>query len=450
LIEVDQHIAFRQEGFCSVTSPFEQIERIRSNLFARNTGWMLLGLGGNALLQAITFILLARLLGVTEYGVFAGAFALVSTVAPYSSLGSHMIFMRYVSADRASAPVYWGNMVAISAATTVLLAIGLALACQLLFGSSAIELVVVLVIANCFAGQITNNASVVFQTFGQLRSTAWLRALTSIFRIIAIAGLMACVHHATALQCSVVMLGSSVLAGLLAVIWIRSTIGAMLFSWPLVLRRFWEGIGFSVAGSTQSVYNDLDKMMLSHYGMNAANGIYTFAYRVVDFATIPVNSIDGACLPRYFSLNNDGLMAVARMARKIVPIGALVGLACAVTTLLASPLAVRVVGHGFAGALPIFRWLCWLPAIRAVHQLMGGVLTATGLQNFRTAAQVVIAIFNLCLNVMWIPVRGWLGAAWASLASDGALAVLNTLLVLGVVVRARHGAHLMLQEEPVK
>jgi O-antigen/teichoic acid export membrane protein len=81
---------------------------------------------------------------------------------------------------------------------------------------------------------------------------------------------------------------------------------------------------------------------------------------------------------------------------------------------------------------------------------MGGVLTATGLQNFRTAAQVVIAIFNLCLNVMWIPVHGWLGAAWASLASDGALAVLNTLLVLGVVVRARHGAHLMLQEEPVK
>jgi len=428
----------------------EKFERLRSHAFARNTGWMLFGLGGNALLQGATFILVARLLGVTEYGVFAGASALVNIVAPYSSLGSQMIFMRYVSADRAMAPVYWGNMLAISTCATLVLVAGLALIGGKLLGTSSIWLVVILVVANCLAGQITNNASVVFQTFEQLRHTAWLRSVTNIFRIVAIAGLMIFLHRATALQCAIVILGSSVVAALLAMIWIKRSIGAMRFSRSLVSRRFWEGVGFSVAGSTQSVYNDIDKTMLSHYGMNAVNGIYTFAYRVVDLATIPVNSIDAAGIPRYFSLNNEGLLAVVRMAKKIIPIGALAGLACALVTLLSSPLAVRVAGHGYAAALPVFKWLCWLPALRGIHQLAGGVLTATGLQNYRTALQAGVAILNLVLNCFWIPVHGWLGAAWASLISDGALALLNLLVVFAVVMRFRRRMSMTLEEELVK
>jgi hypothetical protein len=31
---------------------------------------------------------------------------------------------------------------------------------------------------------------------------------------------------------------------------------------------------------------------------------------------------------------------------------------------------------------------------------------------------------------MWIPTHGWLGAAWASLASDGALSILNLGLIM--------------------
>jgi O-antigen/teichoic acid export membrane protein len=424
-----------------------KLARIPTSSLARNTGWMLFGLGGNALLQAGAFLLLARLLGVTEYGIFAGAYALVNTVTPYSSLGSQMIFMRYVSADRSVARTYWGNTLLITAATSILLTGSLGVLGSRLFGPGTFGLIVVLVVANCFMSQITNNASAVFQTLEQLKSTAWLRALSNFFRLLAIATLVSLSRHATAFQCAMAILASSTLAAAVAAIWVQSSIGGLHFSVNLLLRRFWEGIGFSVAGSTQAVYNDVDKMMLSHFGMNAANGIYSFAYRIVDFATIPVNSIDAACLPRYFSLNNQSLSAVARMAKKIVPIGVLCGLAAAALTLIASPLFVHVAGHGFAEALLVFRWLCWLPAIRAVHQLAGGVLTATGLQNYRTAAQIVIAALNVILNLHWIPAHGWLGAAWASLASDGALALLNSLLVLYVVQRAKRSIRPALFEE---
>ncbi len=84
-----------------------------------NASWMLLGQGGNFLLQAGTFILLARLLGVTQYGIFAGAFALVNVITAYSSVGSSLLFMRYVTANRAEANVYWGNGLMVTSALTV-------------------------------------------------------------------------------------------------------------------------------------------------------------------------------------------------------------------------------------------------------------------------------------------------------------------------------------------
>jgi O-antigen/teichoic acid export membrane protein len=427
-----------------------RLAEIRTNSLARNTGWMLVGQGGNFFLQAGYFLMLARLLGVTEYGVFAGALALVSSVTPYSSLGSQMIFMRYVSADRDSAQAYWGNAVMVTAGTSLLLMASLALAGDKLFGPGSVGLIVVLVVANCFMSQVVNNASTVFQTFEQLKATAWLRLFSNLLRLLAIAVLLIYLRQATAFQCSIAILVSSTLAAGIAIAWVRYTIGRMRVSGSLFRLRFWEGIGFSFAGSTQAVYNDIDKMMLSHYGMNAANGIYTMAYRVVDFATTPVTAIDSAVLPRFFTLNKEGLPAVIRIARKIVPIAALSGLAAAGFTLLAAPFLVRIVGHGFANALLAIRWLCWLPALRGVHQLAGGVLTATGRQNYRTAAQFLVAVLNFSLNLAWIPSHGWLGAAWATLASDGALGAINLLLVFLVLARASQYNQSVPYEEQTK
>jgi O-antigen/teichoic acid export membrane protein len=55
---------------------------------------MLVGQGTGILLQAFNFVLLGRLLGTTQYGIYAGAFALVAIVASYSTLGSGTLFLR--------------------------------------------------------------------------------------------------------------------------------------------------------------------------------------------------------------------------------------------------------------------------------------------------------------------------------------------------------------------
>jgi O-antigen/teichoic acid export membrane protein len=78
------------------------------------------------------------------------------------------------------------------------------------------------------------------------------------------------------------------------------------------------------------------------------------------------------------------------------------------------------------------RWLCWLPALRGIHRLTGGALTASGRQTWRTASQFTVAGMNFLLILWWVPIHGWIGAAWASVAADGSLAIFNSALLLGV------------------
>src|ERR1700683_1475943 len=87
-----------------------ELRRLRTNALARNAGWMLIGQGCSFLLQAGYFVLLARLLGVREYGVFAGAMAFVGIAMPYSTLGSGVLFMRYVGARHDAHAAHWGNI----------------------------------------------------------------------------------------------------------------------------------------------------------------------------------------------------------------------------------------------------------------------------------------------------------------------------------------------------
>ena len=427
-----------------------RLSQLRMNSIARNTGWMAIGQGMNFFLQAGYFLLVARLLGTTEYGVFAGAFALVNLVMPYSALGFPMIFMRYVSADRNTARWNWGNLVAVIAVMTLLIAGILSVASAKLLGLDRIGLVVILVLSSCGMSQVVNAASTVFQTYELLKATAALQVLSNLLRVVAIAALMVWMGHATAFQCAIAILGSSTFACLIAIVLVHGRIGGMHFSGRALRQRLWEGVGFSFAGSTQSAYNDIDKLMLSHYGMNAANGIYTMAYRIVDFATTPVTAIDSAVLPRYFSLSMSGFASVKKLASKIVPTAILAGLAATAFTLLGSPLIVPLIGHGFAETLLVIRWLCWLPPLRGVHQLAGGVLTATGRQSLRTAAQCSVAMMNLVLNLLWIPAHGWRGAAWASLIADGVLGVLNVSLVFIVIPRVTRSMHQSLCEEQLQ
>jgi O-antigen/teichoic acid export membrane protein len=410
----------------------EQLEKVRQHRISRNAGWLFLGQGTNLLLQAGYFILLARLLGVREYGIFAGVFAVVNLITPYSALGAGMLFMRYVTADRGNAATYWGNSLVVTLATSIAIAGVLFFAGPVLTKVHSHWIFVILVLANCLFSQVANLGSLVFQTFEKMRWVATMSVLSNLGRFLILIAMRLTLHHATALQWSFGVLVASGSAAALSAVWVRTEIGPAAFERGLILRRVREGFGFSFAGTTQATYNDVDKVMLSHYGLNRENGFYTLAYRVIDVATTPIVALDAAVLPRFFRMGEAGMAKIIRLAVRSAGASVLLGAGIAVSVLLAAPVIPHLVGRDFSGALVALRWLCWIPLLRGIHRATGSALTGSGRQNVRTVAQLIVAAANLLLNLWWIPVYGWIGAAWSSVASDGLLALLNALILLWV------------------
>jgi O-antigen/teichoic acid export membrane protein len=417
---------------------FEHAEwtRITKSLVARNAGWMFVGQGTGVVLQGACFIMLARLLGAAEYGVFIGAFAFTGLVSQYSSLGSGTVLLRYVSEDRKTFPFYWGNILVSTAVMGAILVAALCCLAPYLLNADSAALVFLAGISNCLFATLTEQSGRVFQCFQKMRATATLNLLTNLMRVLAVSGMLWKLHHATAREWAVASTAVSACASGIAVGTVWMSFRGPRFALGVFTKRGLEGFGYSFASSTVSVYNDVDKTMLSHYGMNTANGIYSMAYRVVEMATIPIYSIREAALPRLFQHGRAGIADASvlsyRLLKRALPLSFLV----AVATFLAAPLIPRLIGSGFTESVVALRWLCVIPVFRCVHIMIGSVLTGAGFQTYRTIAQVTAAVLNLGINLWAIPRFGWLGAAWASLVTDGALCILTWAILHMLLLRA--------------
>jgi O-antigen/teichoic acid export membrane protein len=423
-----------------MVSPRKEWARIRSNSLARNASWMFFGRGLSIGFQALYFILLARLLGSTEYGIYAGVVAMVGIVSIYAPLGSGLTLLRHISPDHSKFAPYWGNAL-VTVLTLGSLFVGFLIwVVPLLAHSYSWRLVLCVAIGDCLCGQLTDVASRVFMAFEKLRITASLILLTNLLRMV-LAGLMLWrLHHATAQQWVIAIVVVSFIGCCLAVTLVTRYYGKPSLSLRLLRQRTGEGFVYALSSSSAGIYNSFDKAMLGHYGMNAANGIYSMAYRVIDLCMIPIDSIHNAAFPRFFQKGVGGVQSTRAYARRILRITAPIGLLLGACLFLAAPVVPHVVGKSFEGSVAALRWLCLLPVLRSLHYSAGDALTGAGHQNLRLGSQVAVAAFNFGVNLYLIPQYGWLGAAWSSLASDGLLAVFNWTGLLRVQAIERASA----------
>ena len=387
------------------------------------------GQGVGLVLQAINFMVLARLLGVLQYGIFAGAFAFTSLVAVYGTLGTGTVLMRYVCGDHTKFPAYWGNIILTSACVSGLLVFALHFLGRHLLNPSSSALVILAAIANCFFAPLTAEAGRVFQAFDKMRITAILNLLTSLMRTLASVGMLLTVRHASAWQWAFVSMAISGIAAAISVGTVTVQLGLPKFRPGLFLKHGMEGFGYSIAWSSAAAYNNLDKAMLSHYGMNVSNGIYSMAYRIVDITTLPINSIREAALPRLFQSGRSGLAAANELSHRLMKRTFLIGVLAAVGMYVTAPFISWIAGSGFAESAAALRWLCLIPVFRSIHLMTGITLLGAGLQRYRTVAQLAAAGMNFAINLWLIPRYGWLGAAWSSLATEGALVVMYWMLL---------------------
>jgi O-antigen/teichoic acid export membrane protein len=400
------------------------ISRLSQSSLVRNTLWFLGGNGVRLLLQAAYFVLIARALGVAQYGAFVGALAMMALVAPFSSWGTGFILMKNVARDRRKFAHYWGAAFCLTVTAGVILVPVVTMVSRILWGKSLPVMVLVLVgISDVIFVRILELSAQVFTAVELLRKNSELYIVLSILRALAALGFTMLVPARNAASWAFLYMLSAFVASVYSVIVVLRSFGVPQWNSRLSYPEFKEGFYFAVAQVSQTIYNDIDKTMLVRFSSLEATGIYGAAYRIVDVSFAPVSALVYAAFPRLLRHGDNGLSGAMQYAKKLISFSAVYGFACGGILYACAPFLSALLGKDFESAVVALRWLSPLVFIKSIHYFLADSLTSSGFQGPRTSIQLGIVAVNIFLNCWLIPAYSWRGAAWASLASDGLLLV---------------------------
>ena len=414
-----------------------RLQQVTGNTLFRNTSWQLVAEGSQLLIQSLAFVMISRVLGPEGVGAFAGAMALVFLMVPFAAWGSGHILIMHVARKPSSFPAYWGNaLLIVLASGGVLTLLSVAIAGWFV-PSLPLRLVLTLAVAEFFFGKLSDMSAQVFRAFERMSGAAQQLLVEGLFRLIATAIFIAVAISPTPEGWAIWYLGATILESLIGVARVWRVFGRPRPEPALIWRNLGQGGLFSVNQASASIYNNIDKTMLARLAPLEATGIYATAYRIIDMAFIPVKSLVFATYPRFFKAGAKGIDGSLAFAWRLLPFSIGAGLAITLGLYLVAPLMPYVFGPEYQAAVGAIRWLALIPLFRSLHNIAANTLTGAGRQGVRSIVQIGVAMLNVALNLWLIPRYSWQGAAYASLISDGALALVLWPLVW--LVRGRAG-----------
>jgi O-antigen/teichoic acid export membrane protein len=398
--------------------------RIKTRGLLRDTTHLSIGQGFRLVIQAAYFVLLARSLGPDAYGAFVTVVAMAALLGPFSGLGTPNLFIKNVRSGKREAAVCWGNgilLTVLSGSLLSALAVGLSYVLHL---KTALFVVITVCLADMVFLKVTELAAFGFTATDRMKQTSIQSVVASLLRLAGIAALMVAAHPVTLHRWVLVYLFTTVLGMVYAVAKGSQVWGRPGTDLAGLREDATEGVFFSIAGSATTVYNDIDKIMLSRLADLESTGVYAAAYRVIDVSMTPIRSLAAAAYPRFFRKGMDGIGATYPYALSLIAKAAVYGSAASAGLWLLAPILPRILGSGYDAVVPAVRWLALIPFLRCLHSFLADALSGAGLQRARMGIQVLVALINIGLNLIILPRYSWRGAAWTSVGCDGLLVVM--------------------------
>ena len=412
--------------------------RMKTRGLLRDTIHLSVGQGLRLVIQAAYFVLIARSLGPDAYGAFVTVVAMAALLGPFSGLGTANLFIKNVRSNKREAAICWGNGILLTVFSGSLLsALGLGLS-LILHLQTAPLVVITVCVSDLVLLKVTELAAFGFTALDRMKQTSIQSVVVSLLRLAGIAALMAMVHTVTLDRWVWVYLVATLLGTIYAVAKGSQLWGPPHLDLPALRKDVAEGVFFSIANSATTIYNDIDKIMLSRLANLEATGIYAAAYRMIDVSMAPVRSLAAAAYPQFFRKGAGGIRATYNYALSLIAKAVLYGAIASAGLWLLAPMMPHILGSKYDQVVPAVRWLALIPLLRCLHSFMADALSGAGCQRTRTGIHVLVALINIGLNLLILPRYSWRGAAWTSLGCDGLLVLLFWSAALAYRRRSSH------------
>ena len=398
------------------------IQRVTKNVSVLFISQML-----SYVLGFFTLMYSARYLGVGGFGTLSFALAFTGIFAVFMDLGLSTLTIREVARDKSITKDYVANITAIK----ILLALftfGLIFLIIHLFGYNPQTMLVVYFIA---IYTIFTAFSLMFYSIFQAHEKMEYQSLGSILNsVLLLAGILLAIHlKFDIVQFSLIytIVGVGIFVYALSIFSIKFSFPKIKFDIKKWKHLTLEGWPFAITGISITLYFWIDTIILSLIKGPDAVGLYNASYRLIIvllFIPFVFNNAIFPLMSQYHISSKESLNFTFEKLLKImiiiaVPIG--VG-----TVLIANKVIILIYGDQFIGAVIALQILIWSCVLIFTRSPFERLLESTNRQLSITKIFIIGVIFNVILNLIFIPKYSYIGA--------GVITVLTDALVLSLLI----------------
>ena len=366
---------------------------------------------GGKVASFVLYVVMARRLGASEYGVFTFALSYVTIVTVLGDFGQDLILTREVSRDHRRLRGYFGNTLALKLVLSVP-ALALAIVFLVPFATSqTVEVVALLGLAVVFE-LLARTSFATCQAFEQL----WLVPLVIVPQrfLTAVFGIVALVLGADVVVVAAIYLASALVALALAYYLLFRTIVRPDVSVSTAVWRplMSAAVPVGVATVASLVLFRVDTVMLAAFKPSDAVGNYGAAYRLLESTLFLSWAVGAAVFPVFSRLTPRTEPPVGLVFQKSLKLLIACTLPLAAgTAILAAPLIDVLYGAQYQDAVTALRLLAPALALYPLSYIAGQLLISQGRQRVLTVTFIAVALENVLLNLVLIPKFSLNGAA---------------------------------------
>jgi O-antigen/teichoic acid export membrane protein len=414
----------------------EVARRILVNTFYRSVADI-----GSKIASLALFIVMARKLGDTGFGVFTFGLTFVTLVTTLGGFGQDAVLTREVAREPGRLAVYFANTIALNF-ILALPALALASFAYWLFGGDRETLVVILFLGVAVIAELL--MSTCFATFQAHERMGFIPVVLILQRFVTAAvGIAALILGAGVVAVSAVYLGGALLAFVVAVALqfgrvARPHLTVDPARWSTLMAAAFPIGLFAVFALTLF---RIDTAILAAFEPTRVVGDYGVAYRLLEATLFLSWSVGAAVYPvlsRFSRTNESGLALVYSRALKLV-IALTLPLAVG-AAVLGESLVHFIYGSEFDEAGLALVLLAPTVALYPVAYVSGSLLVSQDRQRILTKVYGIVTAQNILGNLVLIPWLSLYGAALETSISQLLLTIwliVSSVRTIGSLDRAR-------------
>jgi len=393
-------------------------------LITKNTISLLVGRTVSGLLQLLLFAVIARQLGVDKFGIFTLSITIAGIFGTVSDFGCSNLMIREVSKDKAKAGKYFINGTIVKAFFHFFLFSIFYLSIHYLSDANYNSTILLACVSSIFA-KFANFYISFFNAAEKMHFTALLSSSQSILVSIVCLSII----FTGFIDVNYIFYGhisANFMMLIVSLVLIFKVISPRVFSIDLkfAFKFVKDSIPFGIFILGGMLYFQSDTIMLSIMKNQAAVGIYQAPMRLIlmlDIFPLLLSTAMYPTISRTFTRSKNEAIKFAATSLKYF---FLIGLPISFGICFFSDRIVSLIfGNSFILSTQVLRILSWIFPIRICCHILGTTLSAVNKQNKRALATGLSALLNILLNLIFIPLYNYNGAALASVITCGFLAL---------------------------